>query len=185
MLVPVSKKISNSKAVFVFGLLLIVSLLLSACGIEQLPNATDGNYRIPVFNGGESLPAIAENQNFRNAMLTPRNTTNTANTQPTVSPFVEQNVQVYALPATTQLNTLKDYYVTEMRKLGWTNNSVNLIAGDALKTDGFVDGFVKQNHVSGIYAVAPTAKDKGILRDYAVPNDRVILIITSATRLAQ
>lgn len=164
----------NSKAVITLVLLALFSFLLTACGPEQLPNATDGNYKIPVFNGGENLAFIAENASFRNAMLKLNDKT-----------YVEQSVQVYALPATTQLNTVKDYYAREMRSLGWTNNTVNIIASNALNNDGFVEGFVKQNHVSGIYVIAPGAKDKGILRDLPVPSDRIILIITSATRLAQ
>jgi hypothetical protein len=175
------KSFKKFKVFFVFALLLILSLLLAACGPEQLPNANDGKYEIPVYNGGENLAAVAANTTLRGVMLNPELY------NPSIKPndFVEKNLQVYALPATTQLNTVKDYYNAEMRKLGWLNYSVNLTAANALGSDGIVEGFTKQNHVTGIYLVAPNAIQKGALKGIGVPSDRVILIISSATRLAQ
>lgn len=169
------QKLRFGKQLSLLALMLILSTFLAACGTEQLPNAKDGNYILPVYNGAEAQSIIAENVNFKSVML-----------KPSDSSFVEQSVQVYALSNTVQVTTVKDFYGAEMRRLGWTNHSNNLIDVNSLKDNGWVQGFIKENRVSGIYMITPAASANGILKDLPsgiVPRDKNILIMTSAVHL--
>lgn len=168
-----SKRVtSNWRVVSVLMLITVLSLVLTACGGTDNPKAKDNNYIVPTYTEAQPQTAIASNPNFQAQILDPRNVN-----------FSGQTVQVFTIDPNIQLQTVRDFYRKAMLDAGWSDRSALLIDQNALGANGWVEGFVKESHVTGMIMTTPGA-DKGVLREFwasgLLPKDKNVLIVTQS-----
>lgn len=168
-----SKKLMQRSGI-VLVLLALFAGLLTACG-EDNKTINDLNFTLPIYNGLNELPALANSPQFTSKILASQDAKN----------FPERSIRVFT--TNSPLTDVRNFYVTQLTNLGWNNRTATLLGADSLGNDGWVLGFEKPagngtGRSRGMMMVGPNANGTdNFLKQFrdngAIPSGQNLLVV--------